>query len=68
MQNYNPEQIVLSVVARQSNQDVNIMKEKLIFSGAVVTFAITRAGCNLEILNSQISSNSRQPYTETLYF
>ncbi|XP_063750346.1 glycerophosphodiester phosphodiesterase domain-containing protein 5 isoform X2 [Eleginops maclovinus] len=32
MQNYNPEQIVLSAVANRSNRDVNIMKEKLIFS------------------------------------
>lgn len=65
MQNYNPEHIVLSVVTRQSSQDVNIMKEKLIFSGAVVTFAVTRAGRKLKILNSQISSNSQQPYNET---
>ncbi|XP_067350795.1 glycerophosphodiester phosphodiesterase domain-containing protein 5 isoform X2 [Channa argus] len=34
MQNCNPEQIMLSAVARRSSQDVNIMKEKLIFSGA----------------------------------
>uniref|UniRef100_A0A8C5EEF0 Glycerophosphodiester phosphodiesterase domain-containing protein 5-like n=1 Tax=Gouania willdenowi TaxID=441366 RepID=A0A8C5EEF0_GOUWI len=33
IQNYNPEQIMLSAVTRQSNRDVNIMKEKLIFSG-----------------------------------
>ncbi|XP_031166796.1 glycerophosphodiester phosphodiesterase domain-containing protein 5 isoform X1 [Sander lucioperca] len=32
MQNYNPEQIMLSAVTRQSSRDVNIMKEKLIFS------------------------------------
>ncbi|XP_029375120.1 glycerophosphodiester phosphodiesterase domain-containing protein 5 isoform X3 [Echeneis naucrates] len=32
MQNYNPEQIMLSAVARRSSRDVNIMKEKLIFS------------------------------------
>ncbi|XP_067350799.1 glycerophosphodiester phosphodiesterase domain-containing protein 5 isoform X6 [Channa argus] len=32
MQNCNPEQIMLSAVARRSSQDVNIMKEKLIFS------------------------------------
>uniref|UniRef100_A0A8C5EDZ5 Glycerophosphodiester phosphodiesterase domain-containing protein 5-like n=1 Tax=Gouania willdenowi TaxID=441366 RepID=A0A8C5EDZ5_GOUWI len=32
IQNYNPEQIMLSAVTRQSNRDVNIMKEKLIFS------------------------------------
>lgn len=37
MQNYNPEQIVLSAVARRSSRDVNIMKEKLIFSGASLT-------------------------------
>lgn len=34
MQNYNPEQIMLSAVTRQTSRDVNIMKEKLIFSGA----------------------------------
>ncbi|XP_030601846.1 glycerophosphodiester phosphodiesterase domain-containing protein 5 isoform X1 [Archocentrus centrarchus] len=32
MQNYNPEQIMLSAVVRRSSRDVNIMKEKLIFS------------------------------------
>ncbi|KAM9348658.1 glycerophosphodiester phosphodiesterase domain-containing protein 5 [Symphorus nematophorus] len=32
MQNYNPEQIMLSAVTRRSSRDVNIMKEKLIFS------------------------------------
>ncbi|XP_031727441.1 glycerophosphodiester phosphodiesterase domain-containing protein 5 isoform X2 [Anarrhichthys ocellatus] len=32
MQNYNPEQIMLSAVARRSSREVNIMKEKLIFS------------------------------------
>uniref|UniRef100_A0A3Q4ASN4 GP-PDE domain-containing protein n=1 Tax=Mola mola TaxID=94237 RepID=A0A3Q4ASN4_MOLML len=37
MQNYNPEQIVLSAVAHRSSRDVNIMKEKLIFSGAALT-------------------------------
>lgn len=30
----NPEQIMLSAVTRRSSRDVNIMKEKLIFSGA----------------------------------
>ncbi|XP_040038482.2 glycerophosphodiester phosphodiesterase domain-containing protein 5 isoform X4 [Gasterosteus aculeatus] len=32
MQNYNPEQIMLSAVTRRSSRDVNIMKEKLIIS------------------------------------
>ncbi|CDQ66421.1 unnamed protein product [Oncorhynchus mykiss] len=32
MQNYNPEQIMLSAVARRPSRDVNVMKEKLIFS------------------------------------
>ncbi|KAM6907573.1 glycerophosphodiester phosphodiesterase domain-containing protein 5 [Xenentodon cancila] len=32
MQNYNPEQIMLSAVARRPSRDVNMMKEKLIFS------------------------------------
>uniref|UniRef100_A0A8C4ECL5 Glycerophosphodiester phosphodiesterase domain containing 5a n=1 Tax=Dicentrarchus labrax TaxID=13489 RepID=A0A8C4ECL5_DICLA len=36
MQTYNPEQIMLSAVARRSSRDVNIMKEKLIFSGAAL--------------------------------
>uniref|UniRef100_A0A3Q3B5P3 Glycerophosphodiester phosphodiesterase domain containing 5a n=1 Tax=Kryptolebias marmoratus TaxID=37003 RepID=A0A3Q3B5P3_KRYMA len=35
MQNYNPEQIMLSAVARRPSRNVNIMKEKLIFSGTV---------------------------------
>ncbi|XP_071390754.1 glycerophosphodiester phosphodiesterase domain-containing protein 5-like [Centroberyx affinis] len=32
IQNYNPEQIMLSAVVRRPSRDVNIMKEKLIFS------------------------------------
>ncbi|XP_061072763.1 glycerophosphodiester phosphodiesterase domain-containing protein 5 isoform X2 [Conger conger] len=32
MQRYNPEQIMLSAAVRRSSRDVNIMKEKLIFS------------------------------------
>ncbi|XP_046907797.1 glycerophosphodiester phosphodiesterase domain-containing protein 5 isoform X1 [Hypomesus transpacificus] len=32
MQSYNPEQIMLSAVARRPSRDVNVMKEKLIFS------------------------------------
>ena len=35
MQSYNPEQIMLSAVARRPSRDVNVMKEKLIFSGAL---------------------------------
>uniref|UniRef100_A0A8C4Z9H3 Glycerophosphodiester phosphodiesterase domain containing 5a n=1 Tax=Gadus morhua TaxID=8049 RepID=A0A8C4Z9H3_GADMO len=32
MQNYNPEHIMLSAVTRRASRDVNVMKEKLIFS------------------------------------
>ncbi|ROK23404.1 Glycerophosphodiester phosphodiesterase domain-containing protein 5 [Anabarilius grahami] len=32
MRSYNPEQIMLSAAVRRSSRDVNIMKEKLIFS------------------------------------
>ncbi|KAL3042221.1 hypothetical protein OYC64_020214 [Pagothenia borchgrevinki] len=32
MQNYNPEQIVLSAVANRTDRDLKVMKEKLIFS------------------------------------
>lgn len=46
MQNYNPEQIVLSAVARRSSRDVNIMKEKLIFSGAALTTFTLNCSCN----------------------
>lgn len=42
MQNYNPEQIVLSAVGHRSSRDVNIMKEKLIFSGAALTLNCVR--------------------------
>uniref|UniRef100_A0A672G550 Glycerophosphodiester phosphodiesterase domain-containing protein 5-like n=1 Tax=Salarias fasciatus TaxID=181472 RepID=A0A672G550_SALFA len=35
MQTYNPEQIMLSAVTRRSSREVNVMKEKLIFSGFV---------------------------------
>uniref|UniRef100_A0A667WR85 Glycerophosphodiester phosphodiesterase domain containing 5 n=1 Tax=Myripristis murdjan TaxID=586833 RepID=A0A667WR85_9TELE len=34
MRSYNPEQIMLSAAVRRSSRDVNIMKEKLIFSAA----------------------------------
>lgn len=34
MRSYNPEQIMLNAVVRRPSRDVNIMKEKLIFSGA----------------------------------
>lgn len=67
MQNYNPEQIMLSAVARRSSRDVNIMKEKLIFSGAalttftpgnkmftVQTCIISAGNTAFELLNSQI--------------
>ncbi|MGH0185381.1 UNVERIFIED_CONTAM: hypothetical protein FKN15_017780 [Acipenser sinensis] len=33
IRSYNPEQIMLSAAVRRSSRDVNIMKEKLIFSG-----------------------------------
>uniref|UniRef100_A0A3Q2ZMZ3 Glycerophosphodiester phosphodiesterase domain containing 5b n=1 Tax=Kryptolebias marmoratus TaxID=37003 RepID=A0A3Q2ZMZ3_KRYMA len=33
MRSYNPEQIMLSATVRTSSRDVNVMKEKLIFSG-----------------------------------
>uniref|UniRef100_A0A672P5E5 Glycerophosphodiester phosphodiesterase domain containing 5 n=1 Tax=Sinocyclocheilus grahami TaxID=75366 RepID=A0A672P5E5_SINGR len=33
MRSYNPEQIMLSAVVRRPSRDVNLMKEKLIFSG-----------------------------------
>ncbi|XP_062328609.1 glycerophosphodiester phosphodiesterase domain-containing protein 5 isoform X3 [Osmerus eperlanus] len=33
MRSYNPEQIMLSAAVRRASRDVNIMKEKLIFSG-----------------------------------
>lgn len=32
MHSYNPEQIMLSAVVRRPSRDVNLMKEKLIFS------------------------------------
>ena len=37
MRSYNPEQIMLSAVVRRPSRDVNIMKEKLIFSGEAQT-------------------------------
>lgn len=33
IRSYNPEQIMLSAAVRTSSRDVNVMKEKLIFSG-----------------------------------
>jgi hypothetical protein len=38
MQNYNPEHIMLSAVTRRASRDVNVMKEKLIFSGTPFYF------------------------------
>lgn len=77
MQNYNPEQIVLSAVARRSSRDVNIMKEKLIFSGASLTTftlnwsynqteqacAISRCRCMFGDLNSHILPTFRHYYS-----
>lgn len=45
MQNYNPEQIMLSAVSHRTSRDVNIMKEKLILSGAALS-AFTPANKN----------------------
>ncbi|XP_076130533.1 glycerophosphodiester phosphodiesterase domain-containing protein 5 isoform X1 [Alosa pseudoharengus] len=50
MQSYNPEQIMLSAVVRRPSRDVNIMKEKLIFS-ALVTFP----ACLLIRVNSTLN-------------
>ena len=36
MRSYNPEQIMLSAAVRRSSRDLNVMKEKLIFSGKSV--------------------------------
>lgn len=33
MRSYNPEQIMLNAAVRRSSGDINVMKEKLIFSG-----------------------------------
>uniref|UniRef100_A0A4W4GAN3 GP-PDE domain-containing protein n=1 Tax=Electrophorus electricus TaxID=8005 RepID=A0A4W4GAN3_ELEEL len=43
MRSYNPEQIMLSAAVRRSSRDVNIMKEKLIFSGKMPCAAVTTA-------------------------
>jgi len=45
MQTYNPEHIMLSAVARRTSRDVNIMKEKLIISGAALTTFTSGNGC-----------------------
>ncbi|KAI2656996.1 Glycerophosphodiester phosphodiesterase domain-containing protein 5 [Labeo rohita] len=38
MRSYNPEQIMLSTVVRRLNRDVNLIKEKLIFSAPVLQY------------------------------
>ncbi|XP_068457562.1 glycerophosphodiester phosphodiesterase domain-containing protein 5 isoform X2 [Clinocottus analis] len=60
MQTYNPEQIMLSAVARRSSRDVNIMKEKLIFSGAALT------GCHSLKLDTTKQVNNGLSSTEEL--
>lgn len=63
MQNYNPEQIVLNAVTRRSSRDVNIMKERLIFSGAALTtFTINSSGCNWTEQTCTLSSVETQPW------
>ncbi|XP_050993976.1 glycerophosphodiester phosphodiesterase domain-containing protein 5 [Labeo rohita] len=42
MHSYNPEQIMLSAVVRRPSRDVNLMKEKLIFSGETEHTAVWR--------------------------
>uniref|UniRef100_A0A672FZB5 Glycerophosphodiester phosphodiesterase domain-containing protein 5-like n=1 Tax=Salarias fasciatus TaxID=181472 RepID=A0A672FZB5_SALFA len=44
MQTYNPEQIMLSAVTRRSSREVNVMKEKLIFSGTGDQYLLTGRG------------------------
>uniref|UniRef100_A0A669FAK3 Glycerophosphodiester phosphodiesterase domain containing 5 n=1 Tax=Oreochromis niloticus TaxID=8128 RepID=A0A669FAK3_ORENI len=50
MQNYNPEHIMLSAVARRSSRDVNIMKEKLIFSGEALIAVAHRHNLSSQLL------------------
>ncbi|XP_063058464.1 glycerophosphodiester phosphodiesterase domain-containing protein 5 [Engraulis encrasicolus] len=52
MQSYNPEQIMLSAVVRRPSRDVNVMKEKLIFS---------------EMANGVTSTDDLSIYTENGY-
>ncbi|KAL2094458.1 hypothetical protein ACEWY4_009177 [Coilia grayii] len=52
MQSYNPEQIMLSAVVRRPSRDVNVMKEKLIFS---------------EINNGVSNTDELSMYTENGY-
>ncbi|KAI2648579.1 Glycerophosphodiester phosphodiesterase domain-containing protein 5 [Labeo rohita] len=42
MRSYNPEQIMLSAVVRRPSRDVDLMKEKLIFSGETEHTAVWR--------------------------
>uniref|UniRef100_A0AAR2LMS7 GP-PDE domain-containing protein n=1 Tax=Pygocentrus nattereri TaxID=42514 RepID=A0AAR2LMS7_PYGNA len=55
MRSYNPEQIMLSAAVRRSSRDVNIMKEKLIFSGKSLPVLLLVHFKRLEcLLNSTI--------------
>uniref|UniRef100_A0A8C6L3G1 Glycerophosphodiester phosphodiesterase domain containing 5 n=1 Tax=Nothobranchius furzeri TaxID=105023 RepID=A0A8C6L3G1_NOTFU len=57
MRSYNPEQIMLSATVRTSSRDMNVMKEKLIFSGKAVAGGGSHASvCS----NSWPASSSQQ--------
>lgn len=72
MRSYNPEQIMLSAAVRRSSRDLNVMKEKLIFSGKRGTCAFITLGCfvacscrwSFELLTSETNSSlcTLQPF------
>ncbi|KAG9333351.1 hypothetical protein JZ751_012760 [Albula glossodonta] len=64
MRRYNPEQIMLSAAVRRSSREVNIMKEKLIFSGkkeGEILLSFTRRGHFFETTSSSSPAGTAKP-------
>uniref|UniRef100_A0A3B3TVM7 Glycerophosphodiester phosphodiesterase domain containing 5 n=1 Tax=Poecilia latipinna TaxID=48699 RepID=A0A3B3TVM7_9TELE len=55
IRSYNPEQIMLSAAVRTSSRDINVMKEKLIFSGRILAEELYEEQCFDSYTNQSIS-------------
>lgn len=57
MRSYNPEQIMLSAAVRTSSRDINVMKEKLIFSGKSLTVVLFSRSFEFLELNPPVAKH-----------